>query len=144
MRYNVLHPLLVAATGFLVWGCGDAPQHPSKAQQTYGASVDATGAIPAPALVAENDQYIGRRVVVDSRIMDRTDNGCALVLETEQAAPLRIEASSSDDGSCAWQVPRGTDGFALAAGTLQTSGDTLSVRTNGVRVTPVQLSESDS
>jgi hypothetical protein len=67
-----------------------------------------------------------------------------------RAAPLVVTAprpaggaARTDAGNCAWQVPNNAQGFAVAAGTLRTVGDTLRLPANGVRVTPVRVSNLD-
>lgn len=134
----VLLVLLLGACG------GDAPKNPAAAEQTYGTPVDATDAIPAPAVAAESARYTGHRVTVDGRIADVTQDGCALHLGTDGGPPLRVDASRTGKGTCLWQVRGGTDGFAVVAGTLRADGDTLRLSANGVQVTPVQRTTPDS
>jgi len=136
-------PLFVA--GLLLVGCGDGPPpDPSAADTTYGAAVDATDAIPAPAVAAEPNRYVGRRVTVDGRIETVTQNGCTVSLATDGGPPLRVDAARDSAGTCAWQLPSGLDGIAVAAGPLRTESDTLRLSANGVQVTPVRITESDS
>jgi len=128
---------LVAAVGILLSGCGpEAPTTPTEAQQTYGATVDAANALPVPAVVAEVDRYIGRRVSVDGRVGRVTRDGCTLSLEAGDGPPFLVIAPRVDASSCAWQVPDTTEGFAIA--------DTLRLSANGVQVTPVHVAEPDS
>jgi hypothetical protein len=136
--------------GLLLGGCsGDVPDS-SKAETTYGAPVDATTAVPAPAVAAEERLYVDRALAIDGRIKAVRADGCTMVLATV-AAPLVVTAprpsggaARTDDGSCVWQVPNDAQGFAVAAGTLRAAGDTLRLPANGVRVTPVRLSSPDS
>jgi len=138
-----LLPLLVA--GLLLGGCEDAPPpNPAAADTTYGAAVDATDALPAPAVAAERDRYVGRRVTVDGRIESITQTGCTVYLHTDQGPPLRVEAPRDRAPPCRWQLPPGLDGVAAATGTLRVERDTLRLPANGVQVTPVQISTSDS
>ena len=130
--------------GLLLGGCGDGVPDAARAETTYGASVDATDAYPAPAVAAEATLYAGQSTTVEGRVVAVTDGGCGYRLDTEDQPPLLVRAARTDDGSCAWQVPRETDGFAVAAGTLRAAGDTLRLTANGVRVTPVRLSNPDS
>ena len=140
---KLLLPLLVA--GLLLGGCGDGPPpDPAAADTTYGAAVDATDAIPAPAVAAEADRYVGRRVTVDGRIEAVTQNGCTVYLATDGGAPLRVDAARDSADTCLWQLPLGSDGIAAATGPLRADGDTLRLSANGVQVTPVQISKSDS
>jgi hypothetical protein len=130
--------------GLLLGGCsGDVPSS-SKAETTYGVSVDATNAYPAPAVAAEVSPYAGQSVTVEGRVMAVTENGCGYRLDTGDNPPLLVRAVRGDDESCAWQVPPETNGFAAAAGTLRTAGDTLRLTANGVRVTPVRILTPDS
>lgn len=132
--------LLLLAVPPLIVACGsDAPENPIEAQQTYGAPVDATDAIPVPAAAAEQDRYLGRRVTIDGRIIRIRSDGCALTLDTGDNAPLRVEASRIPDDGCAWQIPAETRGFAVAVGSLRVERDTLHLTANGVQVTPVGL-----
>lgn len=139
-------PILYAVlVGLLLSGCGgDAPQNPAAAEQTYGAPVDATDAIPVPAVAAEAARYTGGRVTVDGRVVGVKRDGCTLQLATDGGVPLRVDARRTGEEPCAWQVPAGTDGFAVAAGTLRVAADTLRLSANGVQVTPVQMSTPDS
>ena len=138
-----LLPLFVA--GLLLGGCGDGPPPtPAAADTTYGAAVNATDAIPAPAVTAEADRYVGRRVTVDGRIGAVAQDGCTVYLRTDDGPPLRVDAARDSTGTCAWQLPAGRDGIAAATGTLRADGDTLRLPANGVQVTPVQISETDS
>jgi hypothetical protein len=137
--------VLVLATSVAVVGCGgNAPSNPSGADTTYGAPVDAIDALPIPAIVAEADQYVGRRVSVDGRIVRVTRDGCALALEAGDGPPLLVRAARSGASGCAWQVPDTTAGFAVATGTLHIERDTLHLSANGVQVTPVHVAEPDS
>ncbi|MFB6098836.1 MAG: hypothetical protein ABEK84_06970 [Salinibacter sp.] len=115
-----------------------------RAETTYGRPVDATKAIPAPAVAAEESLYVGKPVAVDGRITSVGSDGCVLRLDAGDEPPLLVRSSHPDDGACAWRVPTETDGFAVAAGTLRTANDTLRLIANGVRVTPVRLSTPDS
>jgi len=131
--------------GATLLGCAEeAPPNPAGAEQTYGAGVEAVDAIPAPAVAAEPAVYRGRRVTVDGRIAGIWADGCASALDGGGGAPVIVEALRSGDGSCAWQLPTGTEGIAAAAGTLRVMNDTLRLSANGVQVTPVQVPESDS
>jgi len=133
--------LLVIA--LVLGACGaDAPD-PSKAETAYGAPVDPTAALLVPAVAAEATRYVGGRVTVDGRIVSVAAGGCTLHLETPDGPPLRVDAVRAED-PCTWRVPPETDGFAVAAGTLRATADTLRLAANGVRVTPVRLSEPDS
>lgn len=137
-----LAPVLLI--GLLLGGCGDGIPDSSKAETSYGVSVDATDAYPAPAVTAEANLYAGRSVTVEGRVTAVTESGCGYRLDTGDQPPLLVRAVRTDDGSCAWQMPVEIDGFAVAAGTLRTAGDTLRLTVNGVRVTPVRLSSPDS
>lgn len=133
--------LLIVAVALLTGGCGgDAPSNPAGADTTYGAPVDATDALPAPVLAAEPDQYIGRRVTADGRILTVQNTGCTLHVDTEAGTPLRIDAPQSEN-SCTWHVPSTTKGFAIATGTLRRVEDTLRMTAPGVRVTPTHLDD---
>lgn len=136
--FLLLFPLLLGACG------GDAPENPIEAEQTYGAPVDATDAIPVPAVAAEPDRYIGRRVTIDGRIVRVARDGCTLALQADAGPPLLVTAPRSGASACGWQVPDTTDGFAVAVGRLRVERDTLHLTANGVQVTPVQVSEPDS
>jgi hypothetical protein len=134
----VLHLLLAS---LLLSGCGgDAPQNPAEADHTYGAAVDPTDAIPVPVVAAEAARHGGQRVTVDGRIAGVARDGCTLHLATDTGPPLRVDAARTGTDTCAWQVPAGTDGFAVAAGTLRTAADTLRLTANGVQVTPLRSS----
>jgi hypothetical protein len=136
----MIRSVIVLVVGLVLGACGaDAPD-PSAAETAYGAPVDATSAIPAPAITAEPDRYEGGRVTVDGRIVSVTSGGCTLHLGTEEGPPLRVEAGRTREEACAWRVPVETNGFAVAAGTLRVAGDTLRLVASGVRVTPVRLS----
>ena len=122
----------------VVGACGgrsDADQ----ADTTYGTPVDASEAIPAPAVAAEDSLYVGHRVTIDGRIVAVRTGGCEVHLSTD-AVPLVVTAPRTDADSCAWKVPRGAHGFAVAAGTLRVAEDTLRLFATGVRRTPVRLS----
>ena len=132
-----LLPLFVA--GLLLGGCGDGPPStPAAADTTYGAAVNATDAIPAPAVAAEPDRYVGRRVTVDGRIGAVAQDGCTASLQTDGGPPLRIDAPRDRAGACAWRLPAGRDGIAAATGTLRVERDTLRLPANGVQVTPLR------
>lgn len=140
----MVRSVIVLALGLVLGACGaDAPD-PDAAETAYGAPVDATSAIPVPAVVAEPDRYVGGRVTVDGRIVSVMSGGCTLHLDTDDGPPLRVEAGRPQAGECAWRVPRESDGFAVAAGTLRAARDTLRLIANGVRVTPVRLSPDSS
>ena len=135
---------LILSIAMFVGGCGDAPSRaPAAADTTYGAAVPVADALPAPAVAAEADRYVGRRLAIDGRVAAVTADGCALHLRTGGGPPLRVEASRPG-GTCAWRVPAALDGIAVAAGTLRVAGDTLRLTANGVQVTPVQIAEPDS
>lgn len=145
MMRSALPILLFATVGILLSGCGpEAPTNPTEAQQTYGATVDAANALPVPAVIAETDRYVGRRVSVDGRIGRVTRNGCTLSLEAGDGPPLLVNAPRAEASACRWQVPDTTDGFAVATGTLRVERDTLRLSANGVQVTPVHVAEPDS
>jgi hypothetical protein len=131
---------LILAVCLALAGCGgDAAPNPAAADTTYGTAVDATGAIPVPAVAAEANRYTGRPLTVDGRIADVRQSGCTLHLATGGGPPLRVDAARIGDSSCAWRVPTGEEGIAVAAGTLRVDGDTLRLSANGVQVTPVRL-----
>ncbi|WP_103027476.1 hypothetical protein [Salinibacter altiplanensis] len=138
-----LSVLCCAAVGLLAGGCTEPSGDPSQAQKSYGRPVDATDAIPAPAVAAEATLYTGPPVTVDGRVASVMPDGCTLYLMTGDGPPLRVDTTRPDEGTCAWQVPPETDGFAVAAGTLRATGDTLRLSANGVRVTPVRTSHPD-
>ena len=133
---------LVLLLGLLLGACGAGNSDFNEAQTTYGTTVDATAAFPASAVAAEERLYVGHALAVDGRITAVGADGCEVRLDTE-AAPLVVTAARTDAGSCAWRVPAETSGFAVAAGTLRTAGDTLRLPANGVRVTPVYIPEPD-
>jgi len=135
-----LLPLLLL--GLVLGACGGASDA-DRAETTYGTPVDATEALPVPALAAEDSLYVGRRVTIDGRIIAVRASGCAVHLSTD-ATPIVVNTVRTDAGDCAWQVPRDANGFAVAAGTLRVAGDTLRLSANGVRVMPVRLSSPDS
>lgn len=128
----------------LLGACGPNASSPSDAQQTYGAPVDGTAAIPAVAVAAEADMYTSHALTVDGRIVAVREGGCALRLATEEGPPLQVVAPRSRTEACAWQVPSGQDGIVVAAGTLRVDGDTLRLTANGVQVTPLRVSPPDS
>lgn len=133
------HLFLLAATCLFLGACADETgSNPAEAQHTYGDPVDATDAIPTPAIVAEANRYRGTPITVDGRILGATQNGCALHLATDGGLPVLVDTARTDEDACAWQVPRGTKGFAVATGTLHATGDTLRLPTHGVQVTPLQ------
>lgn len=136
--------LLLVVPLLLLGGCGKSASNPSGGQQTYGTAVDATDAFPAVAVAAEADRYVGRSLAVDGRIAAVRDDGCTLRLETHEGPPLLVTAARTEDDSCVWQIPAGTDGVATASGTFRTGEDTLRLTANGVEVTPVRSSETDS
>lgn len=141
----VLLSALLGVVLFLCVGCDDeTATNPAQAQQTYGAVVDAIDAIPVPAVAAEVDRYVGHPVVIDGRIVGIRQNGCTVVLDAGKNGRLIVDAHRTGDGTCAWRVPAETDGFAVAAGTLRSANDMLRLTANGVRVTPVRLSNPDS
>jgi len=116
---------------------------PTDAEQAYGTALDATDAVPVSAIAAEADRHLGRPVTVDGRIAAVTQDGCALLLATDEAPPLRVTAPRPNDGdSCGWQVPLDTDGFVVAAGTLRATNDTLHLSATGVQVPPFRPSDS--
>ena len=134
---------LALLVSLLLGACGSGASDSNRADTTYGAPIDATDAMPAPAVAAEDSLYRGHRVTIDGRITAVWASGCDMQLATD-ATPLVVAASRSEAGDCAWQVPSDAQGFAVAAGTLRTAGDTLRLTANGVRVTPVRVSNSDS
>ncbi len=143
MRVVRVSVLCCAIAGLLVAGCGGSAEEAAQAQRRYGASVDATTAVPAPAVAAEDSLYAGHALTVDGRITKVGSNGCEVRLDTGMA-PLVVMAARTDAGDCTWTVPRDAQGFAVAAGTLRVAGGTLRLTANGVRVTPVRLSNPDS
>jgi hypothetical protein len=128
----VLLPVLVLAAA----ACGGDPAPPTAAERTYGAAVATADAVPAPAVAAEPARYASRPVTIDGRVARVVANGCGLILRANGAS-VRVDAPTAPDG-CAWRFPAGTDGIAVAAGTLRTTGDTLRLSASGVQVTPVQ------
>lgn len=134
---------LALLVSLLLGACGSGASDSNRADTTYGAPIDATDAMPAPAVAAEDSLYRGHRVTIDGRITAVRASGCDMQLATD-ATPLVVAASRSEAGDCAWQVPSDAQGFAVAAGTLRTAGDTLRLTANGVRVTPVRISSPDT
>ena len=134
---------LALLVGLLLGACGSGASDSNRADTTYGVPIDATDAMPAPAVAAEDSLYLGHRVTIDGRITAVWASGCDMQLATD-ATPLVVAASQSEAGDCAWQVPTDARGFAVAAGTLRTAGDTLRLTANGVRVTPVRISSPDT
>lgn len=135
------YPLLALLALVVLTACGgETARTPATAQQSYGASVAASEARPAPAIAAEPDRYVGRRVTVDGRITRIAEDGCQLALDTTPA--LYVDAARSAEG-CAWTVPAGADGVAIATGTLRRIGDSLRLSANGVQVTPVRVETTD-
>ena len=135
--------VLALLVGLLLGACGSGASDSNRADTTYGAPIDATDAMPAPAVAAEDSLYRGHRVTIDGRITAVRASGCDMQLATD-ATPLVVAASRSEAGDCAWQVPSDAQGFAVAAGTLRTAEDTLRLTANGVRVTPVRISSPDT
>jgi hypothetical protein len=128
--------------GVVLGACGGTSD-PDQAEITYGTLVDATEALPAPAVAGEDSLYVGHRVTVDGRITAVRKNGCEVHLSTD-AAPLVVKTVRADAGDCAWQVPQDALGFAVASGTLRVADDTLRLSADGVRVTPIRFSNPDS
>ena len=135
--------VLALLVGLLLGACGSGASDSNRADTTYGAPIDATDAMPAPAVAAEDSLYRGYRVTIDGRITAVWASGCEVELATE-AAPFIVAAPRTDAGDCAWQLPSDAQDFAVAAGTLRTAGDTLCLTANGVRVTPVRISSPDT
>lgn len=129
--------------GILLVGCGEGVRTPTEAETTYGRPVEASDAVLARAVAAEDSLYVGHRVTIDGRITSVRAEGCAIDLATE-AVPIVVTAAGTGEQNCAWKVPTEAQGFAVAAGTLRVVDDTLRLAANGVRVTPVRLSEPDS
>lgn len=134
----------VLALGLILGGCGSNASAPSAAQQTYGAAVDDTDAIPSVAVAAEADVYEGRSLAVDGRIEAVHADGCSLQLDTEEGPPLLVTASRTETHGCAWKVPLGEDGIAAATGPIRDTADTLRLTADGVQVTPVRFVDPDS
>ena len=134
---------LALLVGLLLGACGSGASDSNRADTTYGAPIDATDAMPAPAVAAEDSLYLGHRVTIDGRITAVWASGCDMQLATD-ATPLVVAAPRTDAGDCAWQVPNSAPGVAVAAGTLRTAEDTLRLTANGVRVTPVHISSPDT
>lgn len=140
--------------GVVLGACGGTSD-PDQAETPYGTPVDATEALPAPAVAAEDSLYVGHRVTIDGRITAVRASGCEIHLVTD-ASPLivtaprpkggssRRAARRTDAGDCAWQVPEDAKGFAVASGTLRVADDTLRLSADGVRVTPIRFSNPDS
>ena len=135
--------VLALLVGLLLGACGSGASDSNRADTTYGAPIDATDAMPASAVAAEDSLYLGHRVTIDGRITAVWASGCDMQLATD-ATPLVVAAPRTDAGDCAWQVPNSAPGVAVAAGTLRTAEDTLRLTANGVRVTPVRVSSPDS
>lgn len=145
MRFAMVRLFFVVIAGSLVAGCGNhTAENPEAAQQTYGISVSAADAIPVAAVVADLSRYEGRRISVDGRIAKVSRNGCRLYLENADGPTLRVDAARTENGTCAWQVPLDTEGFAVAAGTLRSESDTLHLAANGLQITPARLDAGDS
>ena len=134
---------LALLVGLLLGACGSGASDSNRADTTYGAPIDATDAMPAPAVAAEDSLYRGHRVTIDGRVTAVRASGCDMQLVTA-AIPLVVTAARTDAGDCAWQVPGDAQGFVVAAGTLRVAADTLRLTANGVRVTPVRIPEPDS
>jgi len=158
---------LVLLVSLLLAACGSGTSDSNRAGTTYGAPIDATNAMPIPAVAVEDSLYRGHKVTIDGRITAVRAGGCEMELATE-AAPFIVTAPRpkgaprakrgsarrggsgsqaaprTDAGGCAWRVPSDAQGFAVAAGTLRTAGDTLRLTANGVRVTPVRISSPDT
>ena len=135
--------VLALLVGLLLGACGSGASDSNRADTTYGVPIDATDAMPAPAVAAEDSLYLGHRVTIDGRITAIRAGGCEVQLAID-AAPLVVAAPRTDTGECAWQVPNSAPGVAVAAGTLRTAEDTLRLTANGVRVTPVRISSPDT
>lgn len=134
----------VLALALAVGACGPDASAPAAAQKTYGAAVDASEAVPSVAVAAEAEAYTGRPLTVEGRVAAVSADGCTLQLATEEGPPLLVTAPQAESDECAWQVPAGEDGIAVAAGTLRAADDTLRIAANGVQVTPVRFADSDS
>ncbi|MEF8866834.1 MAG: hypothetical protein V5A20_13845 [Salinibacter sp.] len=134
---------VIALVGGVLGACGTGAPDATTADTTYGPPVDATEAVPAPAVAAEGSLYVGHRTALDGQIAAVGAAGCEVILETD-GRPLVVSAPRTDATGCAWAVPEVARGLAVAAGTLRAAGDTLRLTANGVRVTPVRLSEPDS
>ena len=129
--------------GVLLAGCGTGETNATGAEETRGTPVDATEAVPAPAIAAEASRYEGHLVAVDGRIAAVGATGCELALATG-GRPLVVMAPRTEADGCAWSVPGATQGFAVAAGTLRVTDDTLRLTADGVGVTPARLSNPNS
>ena len=134
---------VIVLVGGVLGACGTGAPDATTAETTHGTPVDATEAVPAPAVAAEDSLYVGRRTVLDGQIAAVGAAGCEVTLETD-GRPLVVSASRTDAAGCAWTVPGAAQGVAVAAGTLRAAADTLRLTANGVRVTPVLLSKPDS
>ncbi len=122
-------------------GTGGTEPNATGADETRGTPVDATAALPASAVAAEAGIYEGRPVTVDGRIAAVGATGCEVTL-TPGSRPLVVAAPHSEADGCAWAVPGAARGFVVAAGTLRIADDTLRLTANGVRVTPVRISDA--
>lgn len=138
-----VHFFSLLAVFLVAGGCTeDTPPNPMEAARGYGAPVSETDAVPVPALAAEPDRYAGRTVTADGRIARVTNSGCTLVLDGEGQPSLRIDAVRTDN-ECTWKLPRDASGFAVAAGTLRRTEDTLRMSARGVELTPIGPPDKD-
>ncbi|WP_118830131.1 hypothetical protein [Salinibacter ruber] len=122
-------------------GTGETKTNATGAEETRSTPVDATAALPASAVAAEAGVYEGRPVTVDGRIAAVGAAGCEVTLTTG-SRPLVVAAPRTEADGCAWTVPGAAQGFAVAAGTLRIADDTLRLTANGVRITPVRISDA--
>lgn len=72
----------------------------------YGAEITPEAALPAEALVAELDMYVGRQVKVESEIVEVCQHkGCWLTLDTGLGVPIRVDVPRTDAGAYEFVVP---------------------------------------
>lgn len=93
---------------------------------SYGEEITDEGAVPAQAVVAEIDQYMGQSVKIEGTVSAVCQmRGCWLTFQTYDGNNIRISVPRDEEGEYVFTVPTDISGRrAVVQGTLEE--DTLS------------------
>jgi hypothetical protein len=117
MRLLALLPLLLlAACQSDQTGLPDAVPH----HQTVGEAVEAGGAVPVAAVIAEPDAYAGGQVTVEGEASEVcTKMGCWAVMRTDLAdgtsGHIRLNVPRDSSGAYLWTLPTDLAGERIVA-----------------------------
>lgn len=114
---------------------------PAATYEVYGERFEPASAIPAPAVVAEAEAFVGRSIILEGvASADCEAPGCWTTIDPGDGGQIRIYTSSPDGDTL--EVPKSVNGRRIvAAGFLRdatASDSTLSLYVTGVMVEKVR------